>query len=235
MIHPDEILVIEVARPGATGGNVATVDWTTIRTDVDGLLALPAITALGDIPNVSEPAPADGQLLVRLGAGYVLQDPPPTPEWGSIGGTLSDQSDLNTALAGKSDTGHGHTAPSNSRATYAASGSLSSGSRSLTSVSPTLLSGVTYLVEAELLTQQRGTGGASYYRLSLTIAGNTSQSAASRFWCVGGVPDPRVWQHERTIVGTGAAITVSASIAYQAGDPLNVDAGELVVRLRPSG
>lgn len=37
-----------------------------------------------------------------------LETTPPSSAWGSITGTLSEQTDLNTALSGKSDTSHNH-------------------------------------------------------------------------------------------------------------------------------
>ena len=48
--------------------------------------------------------------LVKLKRRVVALEgaPASSATWGGIGGTLSDQTDLNGALAGKSDSGHGH-------------------------------------------------------------------------------------------------------------------------------
>lgn len=232
----DQPFLVEIARPGATGGNVSTVDWTTIRADVDGLLELPQITELGSIPNVDETGVADGHVLVRSGDDYVTQELV-APAWGAITGTLADQGDLNTALGGKASASHSHTTPSIVRSTFGAGGYMSSGSRSLTSTPVTLASGIEYLVVATLNMQMRGADpGACYYRLSVVIDGNTRQSngGSSGFWCVQGVPDKTTWVHSRTLTGTGSAITVSASVAYHSGGGFYTDAGELEVRLFPA-
>lgn len=56
--------------------------------------------------DVTSVVPTDGKILVyrTASSAYVLEDKPTsggTPTWGSITGTLSDQTDLNTALVGK--------------------------------------------------------------------------------------------------------------------------------------
>lgn len=132
---------------------------------------------------------------------------------------------------------HTHTQPMPVRVTTAPSGYMSGGSRSLGSTSVTLASGITYIVEAEVYGQFRGADpGAAYYTLSLTIDGNTftSPGGSDGFWCVQGVPDKARWKHERQVVGTGASIPVSASVAWHSGSGFNVDRMYLDVRLRPN-
>lgn len=268
MMAHDDIFLIETARPGATGGNVATVDWTTIRSDVDGLLLRPNITALGAVPDVDTSGVAEGDTLLwdataNGGAGGWITAVP------SPGLTLYNATDLGTpyevdnlyvgsgiqvtevlgitglvpAYGGtgsansvaRSD--HAHTVPSLVRSTFGQGGYLGSGSRSLASVNATLADGIEYLVVATLNMQMRGADpGACYYRLSVTIDGDTRQSngGSSGFWCVQGVPDKTTWVHHRTLTGTGAAVTCSASVAYHSGGGFYTDAGELEVRLSPA-
>lgn len=67
--------------------------------------------AIGDLSNVVLTAPSNGQVLKFNGTNWVNDTDNSgsgTPTWGSITGTLSDQTDLNTALGGKADTGHNH-------------------------------------------------------------------------------------------------------------------------------
>lgn len=132
---------------------------------------------------------------------------------------------------------HTHIQPIPVRVTTAPSGYISGGSRSLGSTSVTLANGITYIVEAEVYGQLRGADpGAAYYTLSLTINGNTftSPGGSDGFWCVQGVPDKARWKHERQVVGTGASIPVSASVAWHSGSGFNVDRMYLDVRLRPN-
>lgn len=236
-----DILVIEVARRGTTGGNVDTVDWTTIRADVDGLLLNPAINALTDVPDVTG-TPVAGDVLVYDGTTWVTQDPAPAmtvTDTGSVDLTL-DGSDLSAdviyagsgseSTASRSDHTHANHAPT--RETFTPGGYLSSGTRPLASTTVALTPGVSHVVKARLNMQVRGADpGACYYRLTVTINGNARQSgsATDGFWCVQGVPDKTTWEHHQTITGTGAAITVSASIAYDSGGGFYTDAGELVI------
>lgn len=132
---------------------------------------------------------------------------------------------------------HTHTTPTSSRATFAPGGYMSSGTRSLTSTTVTLLADITYRVKATLNMQMRGADpGACYYRLSVTVNGNTrtSGSGANGYWCVQGVPDKTTWDHSQTITGTGAAITVSAAVQYDSGGGFYTDAGDLLIELFPN-
>lgn len=130
---------------------------------------------------------------------------------------------------------HTHTLVSPKRVAITPAGYLSSGSRALASTTVTLAGGLQHIVKARLAHfQVRGADpGACYYTVSLTINGNTRTSAGgpNGYWAVQGVPREQGWEHEQTITGTGAAITVSASIKYHSGGGINTDAGELVVEL----
>jgi hypothetical protein len=260
-----DILLIETARPGARGElDAGAVEWTTMRADVDALLARPAISGLGSIPDVDTTGVADGDTLVYDSAangglgGYVAAAPS-----GAIGAVdgIADVTTLTTgagltssevgagtaelavafggtgtaAAASRAD--HTHTVPSLTTVPYAASGALSSGARLLAQANPTLLAGVTYLVVARLRSTQRGGGGASaYYRLFLNIWNGTESVVRTSQvrQSVGYVPDPRDFDHGAVVAGSGTAYPVSASIIYESGDPVLVDAGELVVELHPA-
>lgn len=164
---------------------------------------------------------------------YLLDDDPVQPGMAKLGVQLGGIGVSN--LPARSD--HTHTNPAPARTTFGPGGYLSSGTRTLASTNVTLAAGISYVVEATLRVQMRGADpGACYYRASVSIAGNTRQSTGgvNGFWCVQGVPREQTWEHERTITGTGAAISISAAVAYDSGGGFYTDAGELVVRLRPA-
>lgn len=243
-----EILVIEVARRGSTGGNVATVDWNTIRAEVTALLSRANITKLDAVPDVAASSPSNGQVLTWNGSNWV----PTTPVNAVTGVTDSASVDLtlssgnisavvkyggsgSATTAARSD--HAHTTPSTVVATFGPGGYMSSGSRPLASTSVVLASGVTYLVQTRLNMQMRGAdAGQCQYRMALTVDGSTHESPAGTngFWCVQGVPDKTMWFYPRTIVGTGAAVSISAAVSYYGGGGFNTDAGEIEVTLIPN-
>ena len=131
---------------------------------------------------------------------------------------------------------HTHVQPVPVRVTTAPSGYISGGSQPLGSTSVTLANNINCIVEAELYGQFRGAdSGVAYYTLSITIGGNTFTSPGGQngFWCVQGVPDKIQWQHERRLTGTGAAVPVSASVAWHSGSGFNIDRTYLKVRVRP--
>lgn len=134
---------------------------------------------------------------------------------------------------------HAHGLPTTTRAPITPQGYMSSGTRQLASTNVTLPAGKTCLVKAEIAPMQiRGADpGPCYYQLSLAINGNTRSTPSpgtGGYWVVQGVPKDATFGHERTIAGTGAAITVSASIAWGgAAGGFYTDAGDLVVTVTP--
>ena len=128
---------------------------------------------------------------------------------------------------------HNHTTPTPVRAAIVPQGYQSTGTRALATTSVVLPAGVSCVVRARLSGFQiRGADpGQCYYQLRITIDGNsrTSPGGASGKWVVQGVPNDPGWEHHQLIVGTGAAITVSADIIYHSGGGFNTDSGELVV------
>jgi hypothetical protein len=259
----DEIRVHTVIRPGLPGDSADAIRMAQIEADHDTLLARPAITSLDAVPGVDTSGAVDGASLVYdsgdatnpwkagvptgsiahvLAADAPVEDNVTFLNFGS--GLLVDNPSAgyisvypvysgtgSASSASRSD--HTHTTPSMTVAAYTASGNLSSGSRLLVSQNVTLASGVPYLIIARLRSVQRGSGGSSYYKLFLNINSLTTRTSV-QLQCVGGVPDPRTFEHSHTMTGTGAAITVSASIIYDSGDPVDVRAGELLIELHPA-
>ena len=130
---------------------------------------------------------------------------------------------------------HTHTTPSFVSVPYAATGSLSSGSRLLAQTSPTLADGITYLVKLRLHSTVRANGSeSSYYTLFLNIDSGAATSTSQIYQSVGFVPAPQTFEFGATVVGDGTARLMSASITYSSGVPALVDAGQLVVDLFPA-
>ena len=66
---------------------------------------------LDGLSDVAITTPTSGQVIKFNGTSWVNDTDVAgsAPAWGAISGTLSDQTDLNSALSGKSDTSHNHT------------------------------------------------------------------------------------------------------------------------------
>lgn len=91
-------------------------DLGSYLTDITGQ----SIGSLSDVSLTGSPAPASGDILTFDGVSWVHTTPVDNDiaaVWGNITGTLSNQTDLQTALDGKSDTSHNHTLDSLSNVT----------------------------------------------------------------------------------------------------------------------
>lgn len=95
-----------LAATAVQPGDLATVATSGAYADLTGAPTIPA--ALADLTDVDATvgSPTDGDILVYRAAGsdWVLETKPVSsgsPAWGDITGTLSNQADLNSALANK--------------------------------------------------------------------------------------------------------------------------------------
>lgn len=260
----DHIITHYIMIPGRPGDGMTVAEASALRADIAGYEAQLAAFGLDDLTDVSAASPAVDQVLKWNGTAWVPGAPGRivqlrrqnldivVPELGVIAagdGLAVSQDGGNplygriavayagtgsSAFAARSD--HYHTAPLTFRYTFAPAGYMSSGTRTLVTNNVTLLDRIGYHVKATLRGQIRGADpGACYYRLSVTINGNTrtSGSHVNGFWCVQGVPREMNWSHSQNINGTGAAITVSASVQYDSGGGFYTDAGELEIDLIP--
>lgn len=259
-----DIFLIEVSRRGRDGDYTGASEVAALDTRVDALEARPIIDSIDDImPGATTgqvPIKQSGGTWAPgvIAAGITVQDdgggdirPGVTTivAWRGLNVTAPSGDyptiaylDVQFAGSGSAFTAarsdHTHTVASIQRPTYGPTGIISGGTRQV--VPPTgvtLAAGVMYLVKATLKPQMRGADtGACYYTMTVTIDSNsrTSPGGVNGFWCVQGVPNKDQWSHAHTIMGTGAAITVSASVAYHSGSALYVDAGELEIELIPN-
>jgi hypothetical protein len=128
---------------------------------------------------------------------------------------------------------HTHSLRANTALRFTASGSLSSGTRSLTSGTITgLVPANTYIITGRLSGQVRGEGtGAGYSVPRITIDGNT-RDIAERPRTVAGVQVSYHLEHPGVSVTGVSSVAVSASIAYSEGDPLWVGGGDLIIDVK---
>lgn len=172
----DDVILIEVGMPGPPGSGVSSGNWTTIRSQVDTLLARPNINALDSLTDVTASGPANGQVLAWNGSAWVNVTPTAngiqTMEDGTpIGGATETRIvDFRAGLvaagtgvanrvavdvafgttAGTAAAGdHVHNKELRPVVQFGATGALSSGSRTLVTMNlGPLVPGVTYDVDA---------------------------------------------------------------------------------------
>ncbi len=254
-IDISDIRTVYAGTIGLDGESADAARMSAIEGNLTTLLARPSITELADIPDVDDSGKAAGKaLLVNSSAdGYELGDPS-----GAIAlvDSITDVSTLTTgagltssepnpgeaelavAFAGTGSAGtasrsdHTHTIAGAGFVTYEAKGSLSSGSMTLATFTFPLTNGVEYLIIGTLHATQRANGESSnYYQLGVNIDGGNRVS--QQMQCVGFVPNSRTHSAAVVRTGTGANITMTASIIYNSGVPVLVDAGDLMVQLFP--
>lgn len=231
----DRVTVVE-GYDLADLGDVDTVGeaGTALIKQEDGSFAFGTVSgAIDRIGNAGTEENSYGVRWISLRRGIAFAESSPGTVFLDVvyGGTGGSNS------VARSD--HTHAQPLPVRVTTAPSGYISGGSQPLGSTSVTLANGIAYVVEAELYGQFRGAdSGPAYYTLSITIGSGTgatytSPGGESGFWCVQGVPDKILWQYERRLSGTGAAVPVSASVAWHSVSGFNIDRTYLKVRVRP--
>lgn len=256
-----EVHIVITQVPGVDG-TPSTARLTQIENDLATILGRPAIEKLTDINDVIG-TPVDGDTIIWnaddsewipgipiTGINVQRSGTPIASDVTTLninqsmnvsdsgGGEVSVFPVWGTAANTFAQGNHTHTNPLPVFQPFNATGYMSGGTRQVVTRSVTLEAGISYVVVARLRPQFRGAdAGTGYYTMTLNIAGNTKTSAGgatSGFWCVQGVPNKEEWVHARTIVGTGAAVTITGSVGYWGGAGFYVDAGELEIDLRPA-
>lgn len=128
---------------------------------------------------------------------------------------------------------HTHAMPPDWPLDIAASGDLSSGTRTLVSGAVGLAADREYLLTARLVFDARGSGaGAGFATARIVLNGNTSARPEARV--VSGVDREVTWEHAGVTVSGVSSVTVSATFQHNgASDPIYVGAGRLTVTRRP--
>lgn len=135
------------------------------------------------------------------------------------------------AVAARSD--HEHTQTAHPVEAFAATGLISSGTRTLiTHSSETLLTGVKYDLFAFGFVVVRNNVNSGIVNLRLQLAGGTVLSYPAQN--VGGVPSPYpIFQEYRNYSGAGSPVNAVLSVQYESGDPTDVRAGMIWLTSSP--
>src|SRR5690606_13092325 len=73
VIHPDEVVAIEIMRPGPAGDGVTSGEATQILEAIDAFQSPTIPQNLGDLNNVNVPSPSNGQVLTYVTANIRWQ------------------------------------------------------------------------------------------------------------------------------------------------------------------
>lgn len=254
----EDVFLHQVAAPGLPG-HITAPEAAAIRADIALIRDAPRIEKFTDIPDVTG-EPAEGQVyiwdaeegvwvpgsvsaplrvatnyapvverqdvsFITLGPGLTI-DPNHesprvhiTPQWGGTG--TSD-------TVARAD--HGHAQYLAQAFDIPATGSFSSGTRTLVTATVTgLLPERTYVLKGELILDMRGEGsGAGRSTPRVTIDGNTYPRHVSAR-TVAGVDRSTTTRHRGVWVNGATQVTVVASIQFNSGDPVYLDAGRLYI------
>jgi len=252
MADLDDIVLITVAPLGAPGTGITNTQYTSLDSDRTALLARANITKLDDVPDVNAPAPSDGNALVyqassstwipaanlealaavKVNNATILANTQKvnfsSAFSGAVNGTDGTQVDVSPVFGTTAGTFRAGNQAANpgivNRWTFAATGLLSSGTRTvITQTTSNLINGVTYDYEAFFDVTGRNNVNNGSVTLTITVNGTSLTRTQTT---VGGVPhEMNVTASGNGLVGTGAGITVSGAVAYNAGDATNVDDG----------
>lgn len=259
----DRVFLHQIAEPGHPG-HITAGEAAAIRGDQRRILERPVVersTDLADIPD----APADGETLVwnaaearwisgtAGGSIAVIRDHTGAVVAEDIGdltarlgltavpiGSTRAGLQVNFAGTGTADTvarsNHVHIQYTDRPVPIPASGSLSSGTRPLGSLTITGLDPqITYYIGATLVLDLRGEGtGAGRSIPSITIgpSGQAVKRDRPSARTVAGVDREAAFVHEGIAIAGVTSVPVSCAIQFSSGDPVYVDAGRLTISIR---
>lgn len=189
-------------KPGSSGGTIATVKNNTTTVRSN-------VSELRFLDGISATAVINVAGVVELNVQY--------------GGTGSAN------LAARSD--HTHTPATTPKFPFAASGVLSSGTRTLVNDTITGLSpGTSYTIIARLRCNHKNTINNGTVRFSLQVGAAAADTADEPN--VGGVPAKAYLEATGTTGGV-SSIGITATVQYQTGDPTDILAGCVYVTTLP--
>lgn len=264
MTSLDEVFVVHILERGMTGDGFSPAEAAQMRTDMDTFLGTTIPQEIGDLNDVDLTGLGDGDVLrydADTGEWLAAEASPAvaTVDSASIDFTTSTGSIIDggpiftivtgdvkyggtgsAATAARSD--HSHTATVISDVqTFAATGALSSGTRTLiTYDAGPLLDGVVYDCRARVVVNMRNDGDTGIVNLGLRIGGSGSfPKTTTEVRTVGGVDRLAEWVFVRSaanggqIVGTNATVQVVADVAFSSGDPTNIRHGWVEFEAHP--
>lgn len=259
-IFDNDVLIHHVASPGLPGDGFTAPEAAAIRADIDDVMARPIIDNLDDlVPGATSgqvPIKQSGGSWLPGPAGRPIQaliNGTPIPGGENIryinipyglAATVSDLfpgEPMLTILPNYGGTGasttlahsdHTHEIFTDWEFPFSATGTLSGGTRPLVSSTITGLDPAkTYVVKGKLYLHMRGDGtGASFARPRLTI-----NSAAKDIFedsrVVAGVLVTETVPHAGVTVTGVTSVPVTATVAFQPGDPAYIGGGVVVIEI----
>lgn len=209
----------DVSTDGATSGMALVHDGT-------GWTPGSVTGAIGRVQNGPNSKGVDGVTTIVAGFGLDIDEPPPGEAWVVV------RPIYGTASSTIAEGNHTHSIRPDTQLTFSASGSFSSGTRTLVSGTVTGLDPArTYVLRGVLDVQLRGDGsGAGYTRPRITINGN-SVDMPERPRNVAGVQPCYTMRHPGVQVSGVSSVPVNATIAYSEGDPTWVGGGALTISI----
>lgn len=262
-----DIFMIEIGRPGLPGTGVSSIEKAQIQSDLatlDTRLDTHRVIDLADfalVPRANNHVILWDSALAKWtnrtlaeAIRYVKEDGVVVGEhidrfdFGSgieatISGTGSEQANIRVVFGGtgsaftaaRSD--HSHSKTEFVETSFAATGSLSSGTRLLREVyTPNLVSDVMYDIEAEAFVSARSstTGGRFVFRIQLG-QGETEGSVRERTFLVE-TRAPRLCRIRWVFANwasNGNGVRVRVSVAYGTGDPVEILDGDVSATCHP--
>lgn len=262
MATVDDLFVHQIITPGQPGG-ISTAEAAAIRADQATILARPVISRFRDIPDVGG-NPADGQiyawdaatqtllpvnpgkpLLVTDEAGESVANVGKIIGWRGVNITLPASGEpgavyLDVAFAGSgtqfmaAHADHYHAQWVDIPLVIPATGTLSSGTRTLGSVTVTgMVPDVTYVLTGTMAIDLRGEGtgaGRSTPRLRLHTNEQARHVPART---VAGVDREATVLHDGIYISGVSQVTAVALVQYTDGDPIYINGGKMVVKIKP--
>lgn len=258
-IFDNEVLIHHIAAPGLPGDGFTAPEAASLRADMNTMLARPVVENIGDLGDVTVTAPTAGQMLVFDGSGNLANSDVARglDKIQRSGSNLaSDITILNfnaamnitwpgggvanifpvwggTGIADSfAHSDHTHQMFTDREFAISASGTLSGGTRSLVNSTVTGLDPArTYVIKGKLFLHLRGDGtGASFARPRMAI-NSIGKDIFEDSRIVAGVLVTEVAVHAGTSVTGVSSIPVTASVAFQPGDPVYVGGGLLVIEI----
>lgn len=259
ILYDKDIIRHDRIIPGQSGDGMDASEYAALRADMDTMLARPVVLHLTDIPDVAT-GPADGDALTWDAATETWELAPPggsiaeIEDRGSVIRTSVDNINFTAGLRAVTSTtnpaginaavdfggtgsqnvvaraDHYHSLRVDVPLRWSASGSHSSGTRTLASGTVSgLVPGNSYIIKGQASGHLRGEGaGAGYTLPRITIHG-TVRDAPDRPRTVAGVQVPFHLMHQGVAVTGISDVSVSCTLAYSEGDPVYVGGGELMI------
>jgi len=257
----DDIIYVEVGMPGLPGTGVSGTDWASYTSQVATHESRLNNLKSTDLIDTSLPPRSDGMAIVwdaasqkwvsrliaeavryiKSGVSVVMEHADRLNFGTGLAvtqdGTLTSQANVaviyGSAAGTAAEGNHQHTAVNLTRSIFAATGVLSSGARTLQTLSITLPAG-DWIVEAQAFVTAKNNINNGTFQFGIQIGGSTTYpEETAEYETVGGVPRLCEIETSRPLTSTGAAFNVTTRALFGSGDPVDLRTGRVIVRAWP--